>query len=97
VIGPRGLRLASLLLAVLKSLNWRGWNKKKARARGKAWVNGCKPYCAVGTLHSYPARVQVSKPYLCRKEDRYLYRRLTARYQGRSSSVGFGFACGDPF
>jgi hypothetical protein len=81
----------------LKSLRWRGWNKKKAKARGKAWVNDCKPYCARGTFHTYPARAQVSKPHFCREERRYLYRRLKIRSRGRSLKVNFGFACGDLF
>jgi hypothetical protein len=81
----------------LKSLRWHGWNKKKAKARGKALINDCKPDCARGTFHTYPARAQVSKPYFCREERRYLYRRLKVRSRGRSFKVNFGFACGDPF
>jgi hypothetical protein len=81
----------------LKSLRWHGWNKKKAKAQGKAWVNDCKPYCARGTFHTYPARVQVSKPYHCREDHRYLYRRLKIHSRGRSFKLNFGFACGDLF
>jgi hypothetical protein len=81
----------------LKSLRWHGWNKKKAKAQGKALINDCRPDCARGTFHTYPARARVSKPYFCREERRYLYRRLKVRSRGRSFKVNFGFACGDPF
>jgi hypothetical protein len=81
----------------LKSLRWHGWNKKKAKAQGKALVNDCRPDCARGTFHTIPARARVSKPYFCREERRYLYRRLKVRSRGRSLKVNFGFACGEPF
>ena len=34
--------------AYFYGLRWRGWGKPKARARGKASVNTCDPYCAAG-------------------------------------------------
>lgn len=34
--------------AYLYSLRWRSWGQPRARARGKASVNTCDPYCAVG-------------------------------------------------
>jgi hypothetical protein len=78
----------------LKSLRWKRWNKPRAKARGRAWINDCVPYCAAGTFHSYPARVVLSRPFYCRQKGRYLYRRLKAKTRGRTTSAALGkFAC----
>lgn len=74
----------------LTSLRWRHWTERTTTARGIAHANDCKPYCAAGTFHTYPARVRLSRPALCAKKERFQYRRLTLWFHGQKVSHNFG-------
>ncbi|MFF3504748.1 hypothetical protein [Streptomyces sp. NPDC003247] len=46
----------------LVRLKWDHWHARSARATGVNVVNDCKPYCAVGTFHSYRVVVRLDRP-----------------------------------
>jgi hypothetical protein len=48
--------------ALLEHLTWSSWTATGATATGVFTYNDCVPYCALGTFHSVPARVQLSYP-----------------------------------
>jgi len=41
-------------------LRWKTWSARGATASGTAHQNDCKPYCAAGHFHTYPATVTLS-------------------------------------
>lgn len=51
---------------VVQGINWSSWTSVRATGRGVARVNDCNPSCAAGTFRSYPVRVTLSRPTLCR-------------------------------
>ncbi len=61
--GRPAVRPAAVVLACgdanfgVRGLHWTGWGDATARATGTAYANDCKPYCAAGHFHSYPAVV----------------------------------------
>ena len=63
-----------------KKLRWRGWNRARASARGVAYANDCKPYCAAGHFHDYRVRVRASRPRIL--DGGYAYTRLRISYPG---------------
>jgi hypothetical protein len=69
----------------LRSMRWRGWNSGKARGRGQALLNDCRPYCAAGRFHRLPVRVRLTRPQYCSGLGRYIYTRLSYRYLRRPS------------
>jgi hypothetical protein len=74
---------------------WRRWDRKKARARGVAMVNDCIPYCAAGQFHRYRARVRVYKPRYCSYKQRFFYKKIRIRFDGRT--VRYGRVCPEPY
>src|SRR5581483_10219679 len=46
-------------------LDWFGWGAARAVALGTAHLNDCKPYCAAGHFHSYPAVLIASGSQRC--------------------------------
>jgi hypothetical protein len=50
----------------LERIRWTAWNGVRATAVATASQNDCKPYCAAGHFHSYPARVALSHPHTCK-------------------------------
>jgi len=48
--------------ALLEHLSWSSWTATGATSTGVFTYNDCVPYCALGTFHSVPARVQLSYP-----------------------------------
>jgi hypothetical protein len=60
-------------------LEWLSWGGATAVARGYAWLNDCRPYCARGQFHRHRAIVRA------RRVRHSLYTRLTIkfRYQHR--------------
>jgi hypothetical protein len=41
--------------AGLQGLHWTSWTPQLASGYGTYYVNDCKPYCAAGHFHAYPA------------------------------------------
>jgi hypothetical protein len=41
--------------AALNGLHWTSWTPQLASGYGTYYVNDCKPFCAAGHFHSYPA------------------------------------------
>lgn len=62
-----------------EGLQWLSWGGPSAVARGYAWLNDCRPYCASGHFHPHRAIIRVRRPR------HGLYTRLTIkfRYQHR--------------
>jgi hypothetical protein len=56
-------------------LRWLSWGAPTATARGYAWLNDCRPYCARGHFHPHPAVVRVRRPR------HGLYTRLTIKFK----------------
>ena len=84
---PPGYRPRSIMIACgagnfgLTRLQWRGWNRAVARARGQAYANDCVPYCAVGTFHHYPVRTRAFRPRRMGGAG-YAYTRLRITFTG---------------
>jgi hypothetical protein len=66
-----------------KGLTWFGWGGKRAVALGTAYANDCKPDCAAGHFHTYPAVLIVSGSQRCPDGSR-AYRTVTYAFIGRS-------------
>jgi hypothetical protein len=65
----------------LTKLRWRGWNRRTARARGKAFANDCLPDCASGHFHRYAVWVRAYRVRLL--GGTYAYTRLRIAYVNR--------------
>jgi hypothetical protein len=65
------IRPASVILfcgdanAALTRLHWTSFGGATAAASGQYTANDCKPDCAAGHVHSYPATAVFSKPKRC--------------------------------
>ncbi|MET9506334.1 hypothetical protein ABZY42_32260 [Streptomyces sp. NPDC006622] len=65
----------------LVSLKWDHWDARSARATGVNVVNDCKPYCAVGTFHSYRVVVRLDKARPWKKDPQtQRYDRISLEY-----------------
>jgi hypothetical protein len=91
--GPLVSAPAQLMLACadgnyyLTHLTWKHWGKSLASASGTVRANDCKPYCAAGRFHSYPATVTVDR--LTRCNSAHYYARLTIVYaNARPEDIG---------
>jgi len=56
-------------------LRWLSWGGPIAIARGFAWLNDCRPYCARGRFHRHKAIVRVRRPR------HGLYTRMTIKFK----------------
>ncbi len=43
--------------AALAGLHWTSWTPQLASGHGDYYLNDCRPYCAAGHIHKYPALV----------------------------------------
>ncbi|MGW7003290.1 hypothetical protein ACWGCW_10780 [Streptomyces sp. NPDC054933] len=67
----------------LTALRWSQWGRNSATATGRDVVNDCKPYCAAGKFHSYPATVRLDRVRQWNGQSRHWqYGRLTVTYRG---------------
>ncbi|MEV6841561.1 hypothetical protein AB0N17_45235 [Streptomyces sp. NPDC051133] len=74
----------------LSSLMWSHWGFRSAVAQGYSVVNDCKPYCALGTFHSYPVTIRLSGPKPLKDDAQHLhYTQLTISYEGYNRPEGF--------
>ena len=64
-------------------LSWVGWGGSRAIALGSAYLNDCKPYCAAGHFHRYPAILVASGTQRCPNGE-HAYRTVTWAFVGRS-------------
>ncbi len=83
------VRPASFLIACadgnnyLSNLRWSQWGPDAATATGQDVVNDCKPYCAAGKFHSYPAQIRLDRARQWNGKSReWQYGRLTVTYPG---------------
>jgi hypothetical protein len=66
--GQAQMKLGLYLLACgdgnnyLTALHWTAWGGGTATATGADNVNDCRPNCAVGRFHGYPATVVLDQP-----------------------------------
>lgn len=70
--------------AALHGMRWHHWNRRVARGHGRLRVNGCRPDCASGSLHTYRVRVRAYRPRRCgpARHARYQYTRIRVRARG---------------
>ena len=67
----------------LTKLRWSQWGLNSATATGQDVVNDCKPYCAAGRFHSYPAQIRLDRVRQWNGKSRnWQYSRLTVTYPG---------------
>ena len=66
----------------LRKLRWSGWGRPSARATGTAYANDCKPYCAAGHFHDYPAVLVASGRLRCHGV--VAYARVRVEFPGRT-------------
>jgi hypothetical protein len=70
-LGKPQARPAAVVLACgdanfgVRKLRWARWGHPSARATGVAYANDCKPYCAAGHFHTYPAVLVASGRQVC--------------------------------
>lgn len=48
--------------ARVAKLRWTTWTAQRATGTGSWEENDCKPFCAEGTFHDYPVRLDLSEP-----------------------------------
>jgi hypothetical protein len=65
--------------AFLRTRHWSDWTSTSASTRGTLWVDNCRPDCASGHFHTYPAQVTLSR-VADRKGVRF-FSRMRVRYQ----------------
>ena len=72
-------------------LTWVSWGGSRAVALGSAYANDCKPYCAAGHFHRYPAVLVATGSQRCPNGER-AYLTVTYAFFGRSPfpAVGAG-------
>jgi len=87
-LGKPQVRPVSVVLACadanfgVRKLHWSGWGGATARATGVAYANDCKPYCAAGHFHTYPAVLVASGREVCHGVPSYA--RLRISFPGTS-------------
>jgi hypothetical protein len=69
-------------------LLWHSWGSRASKATGLVAANNCKPYCARGTFHTYPATFVLSDPR--EVHGTRLYSRLSISYGGPRPYDGEG-------
>jgi hypothetical protein len=45
-----------------RGIHWLVWNRRRAFGRGYDWLNNCRPDCARGRFHRFPATVRARRP-----------------------------------
>jgi hypothetical protein len=87
-LGKPHARPATVVLACadanfgVRKLHWAHWGRRAARATGVAYANDCKPYCAAGHFHTYPAVVVASGRQVCHGVPSYA--RVRVSFPGRT-------------
>ena len=66
----------------IRKLSWVGWGSATAHATGTAYANDCKPYCAAGHFHTYPAVLVASGRQSCHGSPAYA--RVRISFPGRT-------------
>jgi hypothetical protein len=59
------------------AITWRGWGTGNATGTGTAHADNCKPNCAQGTFHRYPATITLTGPKLWRDDMAYSQERIS--------------------
>jgi hypothetical protein len=67
------------------------WTKTAAVGGGAYWINDCKPSCAGGTFHRYPARLRLGRPVHTKAG--MVFSRLQVRYTKKARSIGSATTC----
>jgi hypothetical protein len=81
---PKGIILACADGGyALEKLAWTNWGARTATATGLVVVNDCKPNCAAGHYHSYPARVTADRRTNCGIDVKLIYLRLRTVFTGK--------------
>jgi hypothetical protein len=81
--------------AALTRLHWDSFGGATATAGGQYTVNDCKPDCAAGHVHSYPATATFSKPKRC-PDGRRDYHRALVTFSSPDRSPGAAGGRGKP-
>jgi len=68
------------------NLRWSSWGATQAVASGIATVNDCKPYCAAGRFHTYPATVTLTRPRSC-SDGAFVYTRIAWHFPGKAPAA----------
>jgi hypothetical protein len=69
----------------VRKLRWTGWGTATARATGAAYANDCKPYCAAGRFHTYPAVLVAPGRNVCHGVPAYA--RLRVSFPGKTKAT----------
>ena len=77
------------------NIRWSQWRTTRAVGVGTAHVNDCKPNCAAGHVHSYPATATFSKPKRC-PDGRRDYRRALVTFSSPDRPPGAAGGRGKP-
>jgi len=72
-------------------LRWSRWGATSAAATGTAHLNDCKPFCAAGHFHTYPARVTLGGVETCAGKRELT--RLSYRFPAKYGSGSERFRC----
>jgi hypothetical protein len=84
--GPLQAKPASVVIACgdgnysVEKITWKNWGSASATGTATASANDCKPYCAAGHFHTYPATVTATKLTKCGLA--HVYAELTVAYAG---------------
>ena len=66
VVRPRSIIVACAdANFYLTGIRWTTWAAAKATGTGTGHQNDCKPNCAAGHFHTYPATLTLTKPRAC--------------------------------
>jgi hypothetical protein len=82
--GPGQMRARPMVVTVsvdgslyVAAITWRGWGTGNATGTGTAHADNCKPNCAQGTFHEYPATITLTGPKLWRDDMAYSRERIS--------------------
>ena len=87
----------------VRTAHWDRWTGTSAASRGTLWVDDCRPDCAAGHYHRYPATVTLSRvahrkgvSFFSRMRLRYVHSRQRdylfrwGTYQGATAPLWIG-------
>ena len=74
-------------------IDWNGWTHRRARGKGKLYVNSCDPSCSAGNFKKYPVHIHLRKVRrrTCGGLSVPLFRKAILRFPGKRPSHAHRF------
>jgi hypothetical protein len=69
--------------AKVDRVKWSKWGRRRARGRGTAYINNCKPSCVDGHFHKYRVKVRLRRARRCSIGPRRQFRQVRITFVHR--------------